>query len=114
RRFVALCVPDLVVITTLASWAYRQNDQIENRPPFQAVLFDHATVGKKFLQIASHGPVACRFGCAEIDQQDTGAAARNRNGFWIHDLRSSAISFPSFGKVPGAISFTEPLSFVIE
>ena len=38
----------------LAAGPHSQNDQIEHQPPFQPVLFDHAAIGKKLLQVAAH------------------------------------------------------------
>ena len=114
RRFVALSVPDLVVVAALAAGPHGQDDEIEHEPPFEAVLLDHAAVGQKFLQVAAHRPIIGRVGRAEIDQQHADAAADCRNCRGTHGLRSSAISLPSFGSVPGAISFTAPLSLVID
>ena len=115
RRLVALPVPDLVVVAALAAGPHGQDDEIEHQPPFEAVLLDHAAVGEKFLQITAHRPVTGRVGRAEIDQQHADAAAGIAGTVvGTHGLRSSAITLPSFGSVPGATSFTAPLSLVID
>src|SRR5215475_5495440 len=114
RGFVALLVPDLVVIAALAARSNRQNNQVENQPPLQAVLFDHPPIGQELLQISPHRPVAGRLRSAEVDQEYANTAAGSRNDIRAHGLRSSAISLPSFGSVPGATNFTAPFSFVIE
>ena len=78
RRFVALAVPDLVVVAPLAPRPHRQDDQVEDQPPLEAVLLDHAAVGEKLLQIAPHRPVVGRIRRAEIDEQHADAARRDR------------------------------------
>src|SRR4029077_78853 len=114
RGLVAILVPDLVVVAPLAARPDRQDDEIEHEPPFEAILLDHAPVRQKFLEITAHRPVTGRVGRAEVDQQHTDPAAGCRNCRRTHGLRSSAISLPSFGSVPGVTSFTEPFSFVID
>src|SRR5581483_7676489 len=79
RRLVSLPVPDLVVVATLAARPDRQDDEIEDKPPLQAVFLDHAPVRQKLLEIPAHRPVIGRIRRAEIDQQHADAAAGYRN-----------------------------------
>src|ERR1019366_7031322 len=107
RRFIALLVPDLVVIAALTAGAHRQDDEVEHQPPLDAVFLDDAAVGEKLLQVAAHRPVIGGVGRAEIDQQHADAAARHWGCGRAHDL-------PSFGSAPGATSLTAPLSLVTD
>ncbi len=67
RRFVALAIPDLGVVAAFPARPDRQDDQVEDQPPYQPVRLDHAAVGEKLLQIPAHRPVVGCVRRAEID-----------------------------------------------
>ena len=53
-----------------------EDDAVKNQPPDGLGNFDHARIGKEFLEKAPHR-TACRFiGRAEVDQQDAGLKLR--------------------------------------
>ena len=73
RGFVLLGVPDLLVVARLAAGADAQDEAIEDDLPEQALIFDHARIGKEFLQIDPHAAGVRRIGGAEVDQQHADA-----------------------------------------
>ena len=73
RALVELFVPDRRVILALHLRAPRQDDEIEDRPPEEAVGFDDPPVGQEFLEIAAHRPIVRALRRAEIDQEHADA-----------------------------------------
>ena len=73
RGFVFLGIPDFPVVARLAAGANAQDDAVEDQLPPQALILDHARIGKEFLQVKPHAFGVRGVGGAEIDQQHADA-----------------------------------------
>ncbi len=76
--FVQFVIPDGGVIAALARGANRQNDEVQDWPPFPLGLFDNPLVGKEFLQVAPHRPIGGGIRRPEVQKENADPAELDR------------------------------------